>query len=225
MFRRSFCFKFERATLKSLSIKGLEPMLFFFLVALRHAVLFSGFLSIILLPTTPSWAQVGDRLLVSINSTPYSQRQMECYFAIKEGLREGGAPIPALSEASWSQAITAFTDDMIIHQEAHRVGSFQASESTLKVAQTKIERRKSADPVFSATASRLGIDERTFQRTIHTVLRTEAFRRNKERQSIVARSDDEGAPRWFEEIKDRAVVRYFSGASKYLEIKPSHPGN
>ena len=74
---------------------------------------------------------------------------------------------------------------------------------------------------MALSAKKLGVDERTLIRTLHTVLRCEAFRRNKERQSVVARNDDDGAPRWFEEIKDRAVVRYFAGADQFVEIKPS----
>lgn len=191
-------------------------------------------LSIFYLAATPSWAQglttaqadskkvVGDRLLVSINSTPYTQRQMEVYLAVKEGLREATKEAaPVLSAANWSAALAAFSEDMIIHQEAHRVGSFQVSESAEKIARGKFESRRNADAGIAASVRRLGIDERSLTRTLHTVLRTEAFRRNKERQSVVARADDDGAPRWFEEIKDRAVVRFFAEAETYIEITPA----
>jgi hypothetical protein len=154
---------------------------------------------------------------------------MECYLFIKDGLREEKKDAAsAVAEKSlffdaknWSTALTAFADDMIIHQEAHRVGSFQASESAVKVARELFEKRKAKDSDLAVAVKRLGVDERTLLRTLHTILRTESFRRNKERQSLVARADDEGAPRWFEEIKDRAVVRYFSGAETYREIRPT----
>jgi len=172
------------------------------------------------------WAQerpvVGDRLIVSINSTPYSQRQLECYLLVKESLRDGSnGPVPVLTAAYWPAALAAFAEDMIVHQEAHRVGSYQASDAALKIAREKFEKRRELDAGTNASARRLGIEERTLLRTLHTVLRTEAFRRNKDRQSVVARVDDEGAPKWFEDIRNRAVVRFYSGAESYIEINPS----
>lgn|GEM_PF-4553399 len=164
---------------------------------------------------------LGDRLIVSVNSTPYTQRQIEVYLTVKEGLRDASVDsAPVLNSENWPAALNAFADDMIVHQEAHRVGSFQVTENAEKLARGKFEKRRSGDSAFATASGRLNIDDRTLTRTLNTVLRTEAFRRNKERQSIVARTDDDGAPRWFEEIKDRAVVRYFAGAEKYVEIRP-----
>jgi len=167
--------------------------------------------------TAVAGAAIGDRLVVSINSTPYSQRHIETFLLTRECLRENVAFTEnVLSEATWKQALASFIDDALIHQEAYRVGSFQAGDSAIKIAREKFEKCRAQAPAATAAATRLGLDERSLVRTLHTVLRIEAFKRNKEKQSIVSRADDEGAPKWFEEIKERGVVRIFTGGEQYV---------
>jgi hypothetical protein len=190
---------------------------------------------------------LGDRLVVSINNVPYTQRQVEVYIAIKESLRRPrrAAPVRLVSAGNWSEAVKVFSDDMLILQEAVRLGSFQTAEQNFDKYEQVVRARCKDDDGLRAVAARLGIDDLTIAKTLETVLRVAAFRRSKDRQAAVAgagaeagkgkaknKDDDEGleedakaapagAARWFVELEERAVVRMFQDAHDYVVIDPT----
>lgn len=176
----------------------------------------------------------GDRLVVAVNNIPYSQRQVEAYVAVKESLRkipESGTAVAAagavrlVDAGNWGDALAVFTEDMIILQEAHRLGSFATLDQTVEKFQGVVKDRAARAGTFRSALSRLGVDDQALVRTLEDVLRVAAFRRARERPQEASAPDDDkgedgGAPSWLVELTDRAVVRQFSGAESFVAIAP-----
>jgi hypothetical protein len=172
-------------------------------------------------------AQLGDRLVVSINNLPYSQRQVEVYIAVKEALRVNTkGQVLVVQENNWKPALNAFSEDMIILQEAMRLGSFQVNDTMMAKYLDIVQSKSATDPRFAEVVARLGIDRKTLLRTLEDVLRVAGFRRSKKRQEDVASKDSDRVPskgrqRWLRELEERAVSRVYQGAYGYRFINPT----
>ena len=145
---------------------------------------------------------------------------------MREALRaDQKGKVPKIDAQSWPMAIDTFIDDAVVQQDAQRLGSFQPSDAAMQRALDEVLTRRKADPEFAANLSRLGVDDASLERTLHNILRIEAFRRSKERQAAVsARGDDSGeenTTNWAQTLRERAVARIFQGARDWIEIHPN----
>lgn len=178
---------------------------------------------------------VGDRLVIAINNIPYSQRQLEVYIAVKESLRRAPRKMGArlVTAENWQEALKVFSDDMLILQEAIRLGSFLSTDQNFDKYERIVRERFKDDADLQKATVRLGIDGLTIAKTLETVLRIAAFRRSKDRQAQlgnqVENKDDElaaeapgkVAAHWFTDLEERAVERQYQGAGQYLLIEPN----
>jgi hypothetical protein len=181
-----------------------------------------------------SSARLGDRLVVSINNLPYTHRQIEAYATVREALRPGdGGTRVAVVAANWKDAIDVFTEEMIILQEAQRLGGFQADSKIAARFQLVLAERMQAGVTARATLDRLGYDAVGIARVVDAILRVATFRRSKERQpggdKGAVQEDGPPAPAsapgggggpWLDELKARAVVRHYDEAFNYVMIQP-----
>jgi hypothetical protein len=171
---------------------------------------------------------LGDRAVLSINNTTYTQRQVEMYIVIKESLRKNTALESAriVHAGNWLEALTVFTEDMIIHQESLRLGGLQATDQLIDRFSNLIKEKNVKSPLFRATMDRLGADQVGVTRVLDTVIRVAAFRRSKDRQATSTGTPeiddvDNSQPSWLSELKDRAIIRRYEGAQAFLEISPT----
>lgn len=189
----------------------------------------------------PSAGVLGDRLIVSINSLPYTQRQIEAYATVREALRSPQAGEQAVVVAqNWKEAIELFSEEMIILQEAQRLGGFQAESRLTQRYRQLLAERMQKGAALRATLQRLGYDKNALSRIVDAILRVASFRRSKERQPGVSASERNGiqqdgppAPMgspslgggpWLDDLKTRAVVRHYDGAWRYERIQlPASP--
>lgn len=179
-------------------------------------------------------ARLGDRLVVSINNLPYTHRQIEAYATVREALRPGdGGTRVAVVAANWKDAIDVFTEEMIILQEAQRLGGFQADSKVAARFQHVLEERMRSGAAVRTTLERLGYDAVGIARVVDAVLRVATFRRSKERQPggdkgaqhedgppAPASAPGGGGGPWLDELKARAVVRHYDEAFKFVTIQP-----
>jgi hypothetical protein len=169
--------------------------------------------------------QIGDRLVVSINNQPYSQRQIEVYFSIKEILRDKiDASLLIANKDNWKKFLNLFIEDMIVLQEATRLGSFQINDAALEKYFGIIQLRYQKNDLLQANYSRLGIDSATLKNTLSNVLRVAGFRRSKSKMIDKSSLDELDEPRvtkrWLSELRERAVTRTFENAYKFKVIDP-----
>lgn len=178
--------------------------------------------------TIAEGAVVGDRAVLSINNTTYTQRQVEMYIVIKESLRKNAAIESArvVNATNWTEALTVFTEDMTIHQESLRLGGLQAADQLIDRFSNLIKEKNAKSQLFRATMERLGADQVGITRVLDTVIRVAAFRRSKERQAATAGvpeiDDGDGSqPVWLTELKERAIVRRYEGTQDFITIAPA----
>ncbi len=184
------------------------------------------------MPSSASAAKIGDRLVVSLNNQPYSQRQIEVYFSIKELLRnQVDETLLMVDENNWRRFLNVYIEDMIILQEAVRLGSFQVNDVALQKYFKIVKSQFEANKKLQANFARLGIDSSSLKSTLSNVLRVAGFRRSKSRLvTSSAKDEDYGTTedsaarfkkRWLNELKERAVIRTYENAYNYVFIDPS----
>ena len=178
--------------------------------------------------STVSAKTLGDRLVIEINNAPYTRRQVEVYIAIKESLRkDGGTGLKIVNAKNWDVALKVFAWDMLIEQEASRLGSFQPSKKNIEKYLKIVRKRFATDVNLRNTKARLGVDERSVKRTLSTVLRTEAFRSSKDRQAAISGGEGDkkkqkpAIARWLKDLEERSVIRIYKDAMQYRIIQPT----
>lgn len=171
---------------------------------------------------------LGDRLVVSINNIPYSQRQVESYINVKESLRKtNDGNVRVIDATNWSDALTVFSEDMIILQEAQRLGSFSTQDQLVDKYHAIVRDKVAQEGELKKSLVRLGVDEATMAKALDDVLRVAAFRRSKDRQEsqgtkgVKKAATETGKVQWLDELTLRAIVRPFEGARTYHAIGPS----
>ncbi len=175
------------------------------------------------------FAQVGDRAVLAINNVTYTQRQIEMYIVVKESLRKntGIEAARVVNAANWNEAVVVFTEDMIIYQEAQRLGGLQAPDQLVERFVSLIQEKSKKSDVFRATMTRLGADQVGITRVLDSVIRIAAFRRSKDRQASTTEAIGEieeqagATPEWLTEITERSIVRRYEGTGQFTEISPS----
>lgn len=168
---------------------------------------------------------VGDRLVVELNGVKYTQRQVESYYLVKVMLSQvDGAGFVPITPKTWPQILQMFQEEMILEQEAQRLGSFRPVERIMTQASKVLVQRLRSSGEADNAAKRLGIEGDSLNQVLQIVLRIEAFRQNKQRQ-LQAEGDASQlvaeVPQWFTELVSRAVFRTFSGAENYVLIQPT----
>ena len=172
-------------------------------------------------PAISRAGSVGDRLILSINAVPYTQRQAELYLNVKEALKAGPSqPVNVITEQNWRDALKVFTEDMVVLQEAARLGSFAAPDELTEKYLTTLKSRLASGSAFSERAKILGLVDSSIGPVLDHVLRVAAFRRSKERgengqQSKAATS------KWLDDLMSRQTVRKFDDALEFVEIHPA----
>jgi hypothetical protein len=176
---------------------------------------------------------IGDRIVLAVNNVPYTQRQLELYLTIKESIRSTlDLNVTVVNERSWSEALNAFTEEMMILQEALRLGSFAAPDQLLDKYNAVLRTKLARNAPLSQTMVRLGVDDLAMSRALDSVLRVASFRQNKNRQESQIAGAQKTAPvageakepKWLQDLRARANTRVLAGAEVYLEIEPTVGG-
>lgn len=175
---------------------------------------------------------VGDRVVLTINNVPFTQRQVEGYINVKECLRKNADGAVRLVNASlWRDALTVFTSDAVLLLEAQRVGGITIPDTMTKKYIDLIKAKSTSSSELKAMLDRLGLNDGGLERAVDTVLRVAAFRRSKERQETQSQmpfggSDGAGSAglrvaAWQKDLMDRAIVRRYEDADQYVVIHPA----
>ncbi len=175
-------------------------------------------------------SSVADRLVVSVSGSSYSQRHIVAWFVVRELLQE---PQPGQNKndrsafidevaSGWLGVIEKFCEDMVIRQEAARLGSFQPTpKATLKAGERIIARRQ-VDPSLAAGVTLLGLTDDEVAQFTATILQVEGFRKSRERQNpndtASKNTGDSSRANWLTELKSRAIVRTYDGGDSWRPL-------
>lgn len=173
-------------------------------------------------------AVLGDRIIIEVNNTPYTQRQMELYSLVKQLLLPNDRPLVLANADTWEGILNDFEDDVVVELEALRLGSFNPSDAAVAKAEEVLNKKITASADARAAREKLKMDRKTSMRVLTSVMRVEAFARSKQKQTSLMNSvlSEEDAPPvtssgdWRKDLKARAVSRYFKDAKSYVSISP-----
>ena len=205
---------------------------------LKRSILLVACLSGFIQASSVAAGTIGDRVVMEVNGSAFTQRQIELFILLRSALGdpEKGAPLTVASKENWASVVKVFSEEMIVLQEAQRSGSFLASGKTVETAVALVRENIKRSPVIAARLDSLKPESIEVVRYVGWALRSEAYRRSKDRQSDQQPKTGDGkttaeqnggggaSNTWKVELIDRAVVRYFEGAKAFVEIDPRGRG-
>lgn len=164
-----------------------------------------------------------DRLIVEIDHIAFTQVQMESYLLVVALLSQQKLTPEQMvvSAEDWEEKLKNFVVDMTIDQEALRSGGYEPNVKMIDQARQLFASRIESDSLLSDRLRRLQIDGIYRDRLLTQSLRVESYRRARQRQASVERSDSSVHTgtrllSWIKELEQRAVVRFFS--RQYMRI-------
>ena len=160
---------------------------------------------------------IADRVLVAINNIPYTQLQLESYLNVKESLRDEASSSQVVKESNWLQAIDAFINDMMIHQEATKSSGFRPTKETIQKLRARVEKTAAAAPQFKAVFDRLRLTRTELENEILRIATVENYRKGKASLSSNRKNIQDS---WENELKSRSIVRLFDDAKTWKTIQP-----
>jgi len=187
-------------------------------------------------PVRAAVPEIADRLVLSVSGSSYSQRHVAVWFVVRELLQEEAAiqnkkdKTPLLSEiaSGWKSVIEKFSEDMVIRQEAARLGSFQPSAKAQVKANERIMARRNVDQGMRATLAALAITDDEIASVTATILQVEGFRKSRDRQAPGAQdssmdpsknlSTDLSSGSWLGDLKVRSVIRIYDGGDTWVPL-------
>ena len=179
-------------------------------------------------PVRAAVPEISDRLVLAVSGSSYSQRHVAVWFVVRELLQEEVATqiqkdkAPLLSEiaSGWKSVIEKFAEDMVIRQEAARLGSFQPSAKAQIKANERIVARRKVDRDVNAALSALAVTDDEISNFTGTILQVEGFRKSRDRQGPGAKdlSKDSSGGSWLGDLKARSVIRIYSDGDNWVPL-------
>jgi len=163
-------------------------------------------------------AKIGDRILLEINNSFYTQRQMESYLFLKDFVRgEYKGKTNHMNQDNWKPRLESYLYDMLIHQDTQRMGSFFPNDKSISGAMNAIKAEAKKSPEFFGRMKFLGVDGKNLRRVVAQILQVEGYRRSKSLDSKSAPSKRR-ALNWATDLRKKFVIRHFDGSKKFEEL-------
>jgi hypothetical protein len=178
-----------------------------------------------LMSGSAAFAVLADRLVVEVDGTAYTQRQVELYTTLKSVLRQSDeSQVTIMDEKNWSEGVEEFARDMMLEHEAQRLGSFQPSRKVVLEAEKMIVSTRQKNLAFGTFLERMDASSLSLRRTLASVVRVhsfilskESFANSKKKTKV---SKDWQNEEWFKRLEERSSYRYYANGAKYEVITP-----
>jgi hypothetical protein len=180
-----------------------------------YALLCCGIISIF--PNETASGQTADRVVVAINSIPYTQLQIERFINVKETLRDNVKTAQIVKESNWPLALEVFIRDMMIHQDATKSSGFRPTKEAILRLRTKSSGGVADAPQFKDAFERLGLTQSQAETEVLKIGTIENYRRGKKSLDINGKSS---SANWEDELVKRSIVRYFDEAKTWKPMTP-----
>ncbi len=170
-----------------------------------------------------SASEVVDRLIVEVDRISYSQLHIEAYCLLTDALG-GRTELRQPNKVNWNELRAQFVTDMIIDQEALRVGGYEASRKMIEQARTILDQKTQITPDLSSRLQRYELKGPNLERLLAQAIRVESYKRSKQRQASVPDDRRDAAihisskfSSWQRSLEQRAVVRFLE--REYISLK------
>jgi hypothetical protein len=169
--------------------------------------------------------QLGDRLVLELDRSMFSQRNLESYILTKHSIFQNGS-IRFVNAENWGAARDEYLNDMIVDREASRLGAFRVNPQVMQKSLEALGALHAREPRLKSSFADLQLSHQQIQQQISVALRVEAFKRGKfaDRSadlSVLTFVENELVARqaWFNKLKSNLMYRWFSGAEQYKSIR------
>ena len=183
--------------------------------------------------------RLGDRTLIELNATVYTQRQLET-LALVQSILFGDSKHWPVAAANWAIVLDWYADHMMIDQEAMRTQGYNPNEEAIQGGLAKVESARKTDRAVLDDMKRLGLDDSTskaLRRSVLSALRAEAFARVRSRRTgtiaidkgdrVAGNANGKGDTSgdaedltWLKDLHERAILRLFEGVRNFRIITP-----
>lgn len=162
-------------------------------------------------------AQMLDRMVLEVNKTAYSQRQIEVYCLIREVSDSPETGPKGVTAKNWRQRLMQFRSEMIVEQEAQRLGTVKPTAKMVSDMLAKISRRRQQSKALNQIYRDLKVSTEELKGVLASLIRVNGFLSSKIRRGPgpLQVTLDTTAP-WFVKLQDRTPSRLFAGASIFV---------
>lgn len=170
-------------------------------------------------------SQMVDRMIIEVNSFPFSQRQLEIYLTLKHSLlKKSNGDVALVNQNNWEAFIEEFRIDMLIEQEAQRLNTFQASPAQIDVAEQFIVKKRTQDGNLDNFLKYRNVSHTKVRQVLASILRVRGFILNRDKQNtpndtVAGKTGDILSQEWIHEMEQRLPYRYFEGAHTWQPLK------
>jgi hypothetical protein len=189
---------------------------------LKLACLFSSLgLSSLALANTAE--NLGDRVIVAINDQSYTQRQLEMYFVMRQSLLENqNFAGELITQANWSEALAFFVEEMVLLQEADRIGGAVVPQEQLVKLAKRSTNQFSKNSNLEKLAKKLEMDDALKDSMLVSIQRVESLKNFKNQTSLNRKSDGQNKNlainEWLNEVFSRTIIRYYKDAKIFRTL-------
>lgn len=161
---------------------------------------------------------LADRVLMTVDSATYTQRDVEIYFIVK-ALTQADETL-LVSEKNWKASIWKFKEDMLLYEEALRTNLQRDDEVSFREEVQTLFADLQKSKVFKKDIERLLIDKKSFEKTFLILKKTKHQSSDSKKVS--------GSMRFLPKhrqlpVLDKAYFVHFKeDAFEYKKIHPSY---
>ena len=160
---------------------------------------------------------VVDRILLKINESAFTQRELENYMLVK-AIRRSNRELVA-SQQNWESSVQFFKDDMLVYEESRKL-RYPVEASTKIVEDARnIFVTIQTDSELKSLADRLLLSEKAIQNILRMMLRVEKFKveQRDTAMDVIAVPQKKRVPF----LEKRNFIRMYDEAMTYKRIEPS----
>jgi hypothetical protein len=158
---------------------------------------------------------LGDRIILKINTSVFSQRDMELHLMILAALDDVRSPkLFPLTNSNWLQALLLFKNDMLTYSEAEKLRQLRFEEQE-RSKQLATVTSNLANATYQENIKRLGIKNAEISEHLSKILIITQLKRSLEDKT----KSKEDYNTWLTKTEKNYFFRFFEDAQTY---KPIH---
>jgi len=160
---------------------------------------------------------VVDRIVMKINETAFTQRELENYLLVK-AVRRSQKQLIATQE-NWEASVQLFKNDMLIYEESRKLRYPVEIPTTLPSDVKAVQQVIETNPEMKNLEDRLLLNERDIDNVLRMMLRIEKFKVDQRDNAaeVIAVPQKKRVPF----LEKRNYIRMYDDAMSYRRIQPN----
>ncbi|MBI2603513.1 MAG: hypothetical protein HYW48_10715 [Deltaproteobacteria bacterium] len=159
-----------------------------------------------------------DRMILKINETAFTQREVETYFLVKAVTSADYNLLP--NEQTWGKVLTEFKNDILLYEESQKLRHVSPTPQADLDKTMNLLREKTKHGLPGAFAERLALKEQDLLTALQIFLKVEKVRDQKATPIGSHKRSSDGRLA-ISDLEQKNYVRFFDDAEVYKLIQPN----